>query len=728
MKRRNSRYKTFTSNNIFILVCLSISRLAGVLPALADNAAVQPSFTDEQINGPTSPAEYPAWLSAIKAWRTQQLVAAHYDGSNFALPQLQWERNSFIQPQMMVEDRYFYDPAAGRYTVGRYLSDLRRRYGGIDSILIWPTYPNIGIDDRNTDNMMRSMPGGIAGVREMVAEFHRAGVHVLFPIHPWDIGTRPPSQPWGVTLPNSMTEIDADGLNGDTMDAVTSDYWLTTLQDHHPIALEPELGLQGGETNQLAWNTMHWGYWTTENFAPLVSKYKWLEPRLMVNVCDRWNTNKTGLIQSAFFNGAGIETWENVFGIWNGMTDRDAEAVRRVATIERAFPDLLKSVGWEPFTPTVQNVVIFASKWPDPVSGRTLWTLVNRGDSDLSGDQLRVSYTPGTKYYDLWQGIALTPRISGDTAILRFPIEAHGYGAVLATTSSNAPDTLNLLLSKMQFFARRSLSSFSPTATLLQQKLIPIARTIPADTTPSGMVAIPGSEFNFQVSGVELEDNGPGVDVQYPWEHQPVRQHSHAITISSFYIDRYPITNAEFKAFLVATHYHPKDDFDFLKDWQGGTYPDGWAKRPVTWVSLEDARAYAVWAGKRLPHEWEWQYAAQGTDGRLYPWGSNVDATRMPFPDKGRLLTMPSLVNAENGASPFGVMDLVGNVWQWTDEYEDEHTRAAILRGGSYYQPQGSDWYFPQAYRLDQHGKYLLMSPGRDRSGTIGFRCVKDAD
>jgi formylglycine-generating enzyme required for sulfatase activity len=79
------------------------------------------------------------------------------------------------------------------------------------------------------------------------------------------------------------------------------------------------------------------------------------------------------------------------------------------------------------------------------------------------------------------------------------------------------------------------------------------------------------------------------------------------------------------------------------------------------------------------------------------------------------------------GASPFGVLDLVGNVSQWTDEYRDPHTRAAILRGGAAYQPSGSIWYFPQTYRLDEHQKYLLMSPGHDRAGTVGFRCVVDA-
>ena len=189
------------------------------------------------------------------------------------------------------------------------------------------------------------------------------------------------------------------------------------------------------------------------------------------------------------------------------------------------------------------------------------------------------------------------------------------------------------------------------------------------------------------------------------------------------------MTNARFKKFLDATQYHPKDDHNFLRDWKNGTYPEDWGKKPVTWVSLEDARAYAAWAGKRLPHEWEWQLAAQGADHRLYPWGNAWNADAVPQPDKGREMRPPTDVDEfPKGASPFGVEDLVGNVWQWTEEFEDEHTRAAILRGGSYYQPQGSLWYFPQAYRLDQHGKYLLMAPSKDRSGTVGFRCVLDSE
>jgi iron(II)-dependent oxidoreductase len=87
---------------------------------------------------------------------------------------------------MMVHDRYFYDPAQGKYTVDRYLDDLEMRYGGIDSVLIWTTYPNMGIDDRNQQDMVRSMPGGVEGVKKMVADFHRHGVRVPFPMMMWD--------------------------------------------------------------------------------------------------------------------------------------------------------------------------------------------------------------------------------------------------------------------------------------------------------------------------------------------------------------------------------------------------------------------------------------------------------------------------------------------------------------------------------------------------------------
>jgi formylglycine-generating enzyme required for sulfatase activity len=243
------------------------------------------------------------------------------------------------------------------------------------------------------------------------------------------------------------------------------------------------------------------------------------------------------------------------------------------------------------------------------------------------------------------------------------------------------------------------------------------------------MVRVEGGQYDFQVSGIMIEGNDEiGVDVQYPWEDSPRRYHQHQMTVSPFFIDKYPVTNAQFKKFLDATHYRPQDDHNFLKHWTKGAYPPDSASKPVVWVSVEDARAYAKWGGKRLPREWEWQYAAQGSDGRSYPWGNAWDAAAVPEPDTGRTMTAAADVSAHpKGASPFAVLDLIGNVWQMTDEVVDDHTRNLILKGGSHYQPQGSHWYFPQAYKVNEHGKLLLIAPGKDRSGAVGFRCVVDA-
>ena len=661
------------------------------------------------------------WLKGLRHWRTERLIRIGYSGDRYSNPATAWTQSSFLQPQLMVQDRYFYDPVDGKYTVDRYLDDLEKRYGGIDAVLIWPPYPNMGIDDRNQHDMIRSMPGGLDAVRQMVADFHHRGVRVLFPMMMWDQGTHDPGKPWPTAIAEVMKEIGADGVNGDTQDGVPLAFSIAADQVQHPLVFQPELG---PSDEALAWNLMTWGQYKFP-FAPEVDRYKWLEPRHMVNISDRWARSKTDDLQFAFFNGVGWESWENIWGIWNGITPRDAEATRRIATIERAVAPFLISPDWEPLYPMRTNGV-FASRWP--LAGDAVFTIVNRNEYDVNAEQMTLPAESGVHYYDLYHGVELEPSVSGANATLSFEIEAHGFGAILATRAT-PKENIRVLMTKMKAMTAKPLATYSSEWKVLPQKLVEVPSTKSTSTAPSGMTKIPAGDFTFKVSGIEVEgSNDVGVDVQFPWEDAPRRNHEHLLHLKAFYIDTYPVTNEEYKKFVDSGVYHPKDTLNYLRDWKDGTYPTGWADKPVTWVSLEDARAYAAWAGKRLPREWEWQYAAQGTDGRLYPWGNLWQPSAVPVPNQTRSLSSPDAVSSHpSGASPFGVMDMVGNVWQWTDEYVDEHTRAGILRGGSYYQPQGSIWYFPQAYKNDQHGKLLLMSPSYDRSGTLGFRCVKDA-
>jgi iron(II)-dependent oxidoreductase len=700
---------------------------------IAPPDCLSPSDEWKPSDGERSCVDHEDWLSDITHWRAERRIRIGYDGSRYQIPSLQWTQSSFIQPQMMVEDRYFYDPVAGKYTVDRYLDDLQSRYGGIDAVLIWPTYPNMGIDDRNQQDMIRSMPGGVAGVKQMIADFHRRGVHVLFPMMMWDQGVHDPKESWPDAIAQLMKEIDADGINGDTQDGIPLAFFAAAEKAGHPLAYEPE-GTPHDEA--VAWNLMTWGQYKFQ-FAPNVDRYKWLETRHMVNISDRWARDKNDDLQFAFFNGVGWESWENIWGIWNGITPHDAEATRRVATIERAIAPFLTSAGWEPYYPTV-SYGVFASKWP--LSKATLWTIINRNEYDINGMQLAIPALDGARYFDLYHGVELTPKMTreGNWARLSFPIEAHGFGAVLQVVGE--PDaSVTQLMAKMKSLTAKPLASYSKERTVLLQHMVDMQPTKPRSASSSSssstsagspeMIHIPGGEYHFVVAGIEIEgSDDAGLDVQYPWEDSPRRFHEHFMHIDDFDIDKYPVTNKEFKVFLDATHYRPKDDLNFLKDWQGGMYPAGWENKPVTWVSIEDARAYAAWAGKRLPHEWEWQYAQQGPEhDRRYPWGNAWKTDAVPLPDEGRTMRGPDDVYAHpTGISAYGVMDMVGNVWQWTDEYIDEHTRSAILRGGSYYRPVGSKWYFPQAYQSDQHGKFLLMAPSKDRSGAVGFRCVAD--
>src|SRR6202522_64568 len=420
------------------------------------------------------------WLTDLRHWRDERLIRIGYNDFRYSLPALKWTQSSFIQPQMMVHDRYFYDPVAHRYTVDRYLDDLEKRYGGIDAVLIWPTYPNMGIDNRNQHDMIRSMPGGLDGVRQMVADFHKRGVRVLFPMMMWDQGTRPPGQSWPDAIASVMAEIGADGINGDTQDGVPGAYPESAERIGHPLAFQPE---GGPHDEAITYDVLTWGQYKFQ-FTPRVDRDKWLETRHMVNISDRWARDKTDDLQFAFFNGIGWESWENVWGIWNGITPRDSEVTRRVATIERAVAPFLISKDWEPFFPMLRFGV-FASRWP--VGEETVWTIVNRNEYNVAGAEMELPVVEGMHYFDLYHGVELTPERRGDKVVLTFSLGAKDNGAVLATKSPLTADR-SKLLATMKAQTAIPLSSLSDRRTVLPQQMVEVASTKPPSGTPDGMV------------------------------------------------------------------------------------------------------------------------------------------------------------------------------------------------------------------------------------------------
>lgn len=697
----------------------------------------------------------------MRRWRSGCLAELQLNGSAFET--LPWARTAYIQPLAMAFDRKIYDASTHSYTASAYLDSLREQYGGIDSVLLWPTYTNIGADDRNQFELIEALPGGISGVRAFVNALHASGVHVLWPYNPWDQGTH------GGSFNNSeaaahdaerlaamLETTDADGFFGDTISSAghrgsgLAQFYRDSVAAGHPAAIQPE---GGGTAEGLNFTVFGWGYWTQAGVpsVPPVDLLKWLEPRYVTQVCDRWLVNKTHMMQLAFFNGDGIETWQNIWGIWYALTPRDAEALKRVSTILRHFGGLgfLQSPAWHPHYPlrNGSGSGVFASAFPLAASGETLFLAINVPQPDqpaaAAAPLVLPPATGGWRDYDCYRGVPLDANTSSGAATV--VLEAHGYGCVWRTRAPLSAAAEAFLTAMRELTARGPLESFNETRRVMQQTMTPVTPTARRSAPPPGMLAVPGTAaYHFVVSGHEIEGRGiAGADVQYPWESGPTSVHNHTMPIHRFYMDRTPVTCGAYATFLTESKYQPRDDHNFLKNWRAGdnatayTPPAELVDVPVSYVSLREARAYCEHYGKRLPASFEWQYAAQGTDGRPYPWGTEAacatNGTCCPA------LT-PKYRNASSvwahpaGASPFGMLDMVGNVWQFTDEFTDEHTRATIVRGGSFFAPQvpdlDVDWYFPngpEMRRLDAHGKYFLMDDSYERCGTIGFRCAADA-
>lgn len=266
-----------------------------------------------QMPGPEKPEDFSEWLTDVKRWREGRLSRMGYSDEEYRRPGFLWTQKSFIQTLLMVTDHYFYDPESAEYTVNRYLDDVEKRYGGIDCVIIWHHYPMIGIDNRNQFDLFRDLPGGISALQEMIKKFHKRDVMVLFAVIPWDQGTRDESKPDWKVMTQLMSDVDADGVYGDTFGEMPLAWHKASVQINHPLVLQPQNALLDGA---LAWNNMTWAEEWEYSFVPSLSHHKWLEPRHMVHIVTRWAQDRTDDLQHAFFNGTGygLGKTSGVFG------------------------------------------------------------------------------------------------------------------------------------------------------------------------------------------------------------------------------------------------------------------------------------------------------------------------------------------------------------------------------------------------------------------------------
>jgi serine/threonine-protein kinase len=237
----------------------------------------------------------------------------------------------------------------------------------------------------------------------------------------------------------------------------------------------------------------------------------------------------------------------------------------------------------------------------------------------------------------------------------------------------------------------------SPTQTAPETSPSPPAEPSPI-IAPEGMVYVAGGSFQM---GRNIGDR--------------FESPMHTTTIEPFFIDRTEVTNEDYQKFVKATQHRAPTH------WSDGNSPPGEERFPVVNVSWWDATTYAKWAGKRLPTESEWEYAARGTDGRIYPWGNNWNND---FANAGRGVQgrVVQVGNYPSGASPFGVLDMCGNVWEWTSgnlfSYADKAKEIApgkVIRGGAFDVPSER-----------ATSTYRGVIPPERMYDKTGFRCARN--
>lgn len=230
---------------------------------------------------------------------------------------------------------------------------------------------------------------------------------------------------------------------------------------------------------------------------------------------------------------------------------------------------------------------------------------------------------------------------------------------------------------------------------------------------PSDMVKVTAGEFTLGTDH-RLPDEGP----------------SHKRYLPSFYIDVFEVTNLQYQRFIQEKNHRSPAHF------RNRSHPEGRADHPVNFVSWFDAKAYCEWAGKRLPSNAEWEKAARGTDQRTYPWGdtfsidhANTSMLWKTIKQEGDTTPVGAF---PKGASPYGVHDMSGNVWEWTsskyERYPGNDTPAETYLS-NYRTLKGGSWWDCSFYQCGISAPVFnrsFFSP-KMRNETIGFRCAKDA-
>lgn len=655
-----------------------------------------------------SEEEWRAWHAAMLEERARSLAEAGISG-DYDDPATDWSDTSFRQLFVFMYDASFYDRARGRYRTRELLAEARCAFGRVDSVLLWHAYPRLGFDERGQFDFYQDMPGGLAGLRADVCDvLHAEGVRVLVDYNPWAEGTY-------AELAAIVAALDADGVMLDTMTDAPDELARAIAARRAGVVLAPERRPADAE---LARHRQSWAQWYDlgDGSAPSILRHKWLVPRHMQHAIRRWDRSRRADVAASFFQGSGMLLWDAVFGAWNPYSSEDRRLLAETGAALDACGEVLARGLWTPLVPTGVRGL---DQNRFELGGRAVLTLRSRADHPLS---FTVPEGLGERAAALWgpRG-AVRP---GD----RVEVPAGGVQAIVF----DDPAATEAARARLAEAGDRAAAPRPGHDGREPPRIVAVpaalTRSAPAARSGAAFVEVPGGSFTLRIRHARREcgcyPEGVSGDATWGWYFEDPLEHAIDAVVAPFSLRASAVTNAEYLAFVRASGYRPRDPERFLAHLRapGGELPaaldEALGALPVTFVSLDDARAFAAHHGERLPTEAEWQWAAEGAGrGRRYPWGD----------DERPALGALRAAGDPEGASPEGFFGMSGNAWELTEsERSDGHTRFVMLRGGVFLPPSPSEWVIPRGPRPnDFHAKYILLADGLDRSATVSFRTAR---
>ncbi|MEU4681381.1 SUMF1/EgtB/PvdO family nonheme iron enzyme [Micromonospora sp. NPDC023737] len=625
---------------------------------LADDTDLTTLDEAKIFSAPDDPARWPAWRAQLTRWRADARERLGYTGAHYD----EITGDCFSVCLAWLWDETLYDHERGVFTVEAFLDAAERDFGGFDGVVLWHAYPVIGLDDRNQFDWYRDVPE----LPDVVRAFQARGVRVFVDYNPWDTGTRREPGSDADEVAALAGKLGVDGVFLDTLKEGAGELRAALDKVRPGLVLEGESRVP---LARIADHAMSWAQWFADSPVPGVLRAKWFERRHVLHHTRRWHRDHLAELHSAWLNGVGVLVWESVFGVWVGWNERDRAVLRAMRRVQASHAAWLRSEDWVPLADHPGSGQVYASRWTH--DDEPLWTVANTGD-DHEGPWLVTEARPDGRFVDLVTGAELTVTEAGDGRVaVGGPLPAGAIAAVVLTdavVTRHEPPT-----GDASFPARAAVRTRVPSASVTE--------------VPAGMVAVEAGRRDLvvrhRVRETGLYGETPYVD---EWKPLPPRLHHtgtlhRTVTLGRFAIGVHEVTHRQYAEFLRATGYRPVRPERF-------TAGQGPADAPVTGVELSDARAYAAWAGLRLPTEDEWQVAAE----------AGLLARREPL------------------------------VWNLTEsEHNDGRTRFVILKGGAGYRAEGSDWYFdggPQPPEVSV--KLLLTGAGLTRSDQVGFRVAAD--